>query len=41
MDLKCCVIEGVTEGHRRPVAITTGADRRRTRGRDWRSIEAS
>ena len=29
------VTEGVTEGKRRPVAITTVADRRRTRGRDW------
>ena len=29
------VTEGVTEGQRRPVAITTGAGRRRTRGRDW------
>ena len=29
------VTEGVTEGQRRPVVIATGADRRRTRGRDW------
>ena len=32
------VTEGVTESHRRPVAITTGADRRgfvTNRGRDW------
>ena len=29
------VTEGVTEGQRRPVAITNGPDRRRTRGRDW------
>ena len=27
--------EGVTEGQRRSVVIATGADRRRTRGRDW------
>ena len=33
--LVSCVIGGVIEGHGRPVAITTGADRRRTRGRDW------
>ena len=33
-----CVIGGVTQGHRRSVAITTGADRRgfvTNRGRDW------
>ena len=33
-----CAIEGVTEGHRRSMAITTGAKRRvfvTNRGRDW------
>ena len=33
-----CVIGGVTEDHRRSVAITTGAERRgfvTNRGRDW------
>ena len=33
-----CVIGGVTEGHRRSVAITSGAERRgfvTNRGRDW------
>ena len=29
------VTEGVTKGHRHPVAIAIRADRRRTRGRDW------
>ena len=36
--LVSCAIEGVTEGHRRSMAITTGAKRRvfvTNRGRDW------
>ena len=36
--LVSCVIEGVTEGHRRSMAITTGAKRRvfvTNRSRDW------
>jgi hypothetical protein len=36
--LVSCVIEGVTEGHRRLMAITTGAKRRvfvTNRSRDW------
>ena len=36
--VSCVVIEGVTEGHWRSMAITTGAKRRvfvTKRGRDW------